>query len=843
MRVPTSVTPRTQRASGETPFVRNTRGAATQSSAALGNQLIAAGNTIGSVGGLFRQQAEQAKRFGVMQNFSAFTATVDQQLAEMKRNADPAQGNFADVATATYSNWEADWLKSVPDEFYDEFATRAADIKARVARDAMAFQYERTDEYFRQGMNDLLETSLPFLDQDGSVANLAARKAEFDERLSATTLTEAEQISLRRQGYVKMESAAYKAEMRRGNIQAASLGVGSAPGEAVDLLLEFDGASLENGLDYETNRELLGERVKEAEAAAVAGIGSAERWGMIPSHARGAIISVVDDLGGMPEELKIAIDSGDLETVASVIANLGGDEERRAVEARIILGLEGTPEGFAEADPRFANIPYEDRLSLRADAEREAASIQTAEQKAAIAAQKASINELEVGLMDGKFGQYEIDQAREDGWLTDAADIKRLQKVLEDEVSGLRATQMIQGLINSGQTGNSADEDFRKAFNAYVGTEGEDALRQRDPAYVRDVLIPATRTLGDLPTDTVGLLGTMTRAQDPAQALFALDTLSQLEQASPEAYIARVPEAIRGDVNYWRSIKDFYPQDEVLSSVRGGTTQEERTRVKMLQDEARELIGTGKLPEALFSSNKVEILTRFDPTGELARGGWLTSDAITVAGVDRALDRDYQELFITEYARDGNAKAAKDRATDMLQTLWKVTDLGGQRQLMRYPPELVGYQTWNNSYDWITAQGLEVLRENAPNRTIETFQLISDEQTRSEFQAWQSGNGAPPSYVVAYTDENGQLRGPTRQNRGAGGEQFDTGVPMRLNFEITPEMDAQKGAQLATVTSNQENERFMVTYNMALTHSLATGVPIPAEIQDEYNRRIEMMEQ
>lgn len=813
MRVPTNITPRTERPTGEMPFVQNRAGAAAASSAQLGNQLVQTGNTLGSVGGLLRQQAQQAQRFGVMQNFSAFQTSVDEKMVELKRNADPAQGNFADQATAAYSNWEAEWLDTVPDDFYDEFATRAADIKASIARDALAFQYERTDEFFRQGVNDQLNVSLQALDQDGSIVNLDAQRRNIDEFIDATALTEAEKLSLRRQAYRAIEGVSYKSEVRRGNLEMGALGVGSAPGEAVDLLLEFDGSSLENGLDYETNRELLGERVKEAEAAAVEGVGSLDRWAALPSRARGALISLVDDLGGLPASVKQAIDSGDLTEVAQAVADLSGtDDDRRAVEARIILGTEQMPEGMLDADPRFANIPYEDRLALRADAEREAAAQQAADQAAALAAQKAATNELFTNLYDGAAGQYEIDQAREAGWLTNYDDIKKAQTIIKDRNEALGGVQMIQGMINSGMTGNPASEDFRKALNAYIGPVGEAAMRQRDPDFVQNVLIPSARQLGDLPTETVGLLTGMMRSADPQQALYALDTLSQLEQASPEAYQARVTAEVAGDVEYWRGIKDYYPEDQVLAAVRGGTTQEERTRVKMLREEARTLINEGEVDVNLLST-----------LGDMP--GWQMGDPIMTAGASQALDADYQQLFEREYARDGNVEKAKDRAVKALGRVWNTTNVGGQQLLMKYPPELVGYETWNGSHDWITEQG----RADLGLDEGQSFQLISDDQTRAEFQAWQTGAAPRPSYLAVYTDETGNLRMPMDEQ----------GRPQRLFFEITPEMDAMKAEQFNERNANLENETAIDLFNEAQRHSLHTGVPIPEEIQENYDRAVE----
>jgi len=815
MRVPQKITPGTSREAGGIPFMRNASSAGTSSQAALGNSLIQAGNSLGSVGGLLTEQATQARRFGILQGFSAFQASVDERMTELKRNANPALGNFADQATANYANWEDEWLKTVPDEFYDEFKTRATDKKAAVAREALAFQYESTDNFFRQGLTDAVDSAKMALDQDGSPFNLDAQRAAVDEYINSTTLTEAEKVARRRDAYRALESISYKSEVRRGNLEVGALGVGSAPGEAADLILEFSGTDLENGFDYETNRELVQDRVAEAEGTAVETIGDLDRWAALPARARAALISLVDDLGELPPSVKQAIDSGDLQEVAQAVDDLSGTEgDRRAAEAQIILGTGAMPEGMLDADPRFANIPYEDRLALRADAEAEAAAQLAAEQKVAQAAQKEAINNLTVAVYDGEAGQYEIDQAREAGWLSDYSDINRVQTILKEKNEAIAMTQQMQGMLQAGMTINPASEDDRKMFNAYIGPQGQMALREGNMQYVSDVLVPAVRTAGDLPTETVGLLSGMMRAQDPAQALFALDTLSQLEQASPEAYQARVTEAVAADVEYWRTIKDFYPQDEVLAAVRGGTTQEERTRNTMLREEARTLINKGEVDTNLVG-----------PLGDMP--GWRYGDPIMSAGQSQALNADFSQIFEREYARDGNIEAARKRSITSLGRIWNTTEIGGQQLLMKYPPELVGYETWNGSHDWITQQGRAELGIEG------NFQLISDEQTRSEFQSWQGGGGPRPSYLAVYQDEAGNLKMPLDEQ----------GKPQRIFFEVTPEMEAQKADHLVNARRNLDDQMFMVQYNAAMQHSLSTGMPIPADIVEEFNERRAAKEQ
>src|SRR5690606_16597432 len=85
--------------------------------------------------------------------------------------------------------------------------------------------------------------------------------------------------------------------------------------------------------------------------------------------------------------------------------------------------------------------------------------------------------------------------------------------------------------------------------------------------------------------------------------------------------------------------------------------------------------------------------------------GWRFGEPTLTPGAQPMLQSDFNTLFEREYARDGNKEQAKQRAIKALGRIWNTTDIGGQQTLMRYPPELVGYETWNGSHEWITEQG------------------------------------------------------------------------------------------------------------------------------------------
>lgn len=830
MRVPVKITPAVERSPEGRAFQRASSNMDLQSGAALGNGLAQLGNTLGTVGGLLTEQAKQAKRMGTLQSFSMFQAQVDERLNNLKREAHPAQGNFADQAAAIYNNMETDWLKNVPDEFYDEFKTRATDLRATVARNALAFQYESTDNYFRQGIADAANQAAMSLDQDGSLANLDRQRAMIDEYINSTTLTEAEKVAKRRAAYAAIEAVSYKSEVRKGNLEIGALGVGSGPGTAADLILEWDGAALENGLPYEENVQLVNARVEEAQGVLLSSLTSIEQWEAMPEYTKAALISLVDDLGELPESVKQAIDTGDLVELAAAIEALGG--ERRAAEADIAQGLALLPEGQLDADPRFANIPYEDRLALRADAEREAAALATAQAKAEAAQKEAAINDLFLRLFDGQAGQFEIDQARETGVLSDYAKVAQAHKILEDRNSGLVLLQQAQMKLAQGIEFNPDSTDDKKMLNAVVGADGLAALQSGDGQFVTNVLVPLVRTSKDIPTDTAGTLEGMMRSDDPRKALFALDTLAQLQQASPFAYDSRLPEAVRADVEYWQTVKDYYSPEKVMEGIREGYTQEQRVRTKMLREEAKTLLDDGKVDSVTSVERYVQNLI---PTmGDRAEsGGWRWGDPVMEAGSKLAMTADFNRLFEYEYGRDGNEQRALDAATERLASIWRVTNVGGRQTLMRYPPELMGYESWDGSHEWINQQARSELGlpDGAP------FALVSDEQTVAEFHAWQkSPDAAPrPSYQIFAYDDRGQLATPTVKEEGPDGEIIDTGIPQRIFFQVTPEMEAEKAARFEARKQEQDYQQFMNLYNEAKRHSLRTGVAIPAELQQEYD--------
>lgn len=806
MRVPSPVTGRTNRVGAVVPMVQSQDVSTAATSLARG--LGELGNSLVDAGGYLRQQKQNADRFRTMQSYSDFVTRVDLQLNNMKRDYNPADANWAELADTTYSTMEQEWLSTVQDDLYDEFATRVASTRNSVMTSAQQYQYDTTDAYMKEGIAMEANKAKLALDQDGSALNLDAQRASLDELINASGLNVAEQISLRRQYYAQLEAASYRSEVRAGNIDAAALGVGEpARGTAQDLIKEAAGPNVNPNLTYEENNAVFAERASAAEAVAKEALGSDTLWMAIPDYTRAAIIASVDANDGLPDGIKNAIQSGDIENIATAIENAGGTNSD--VLADVARGLAPIPERELETDPRYANIPYEDRLALRADADRQAASAVAESQKAIQARNQALINDLQLRIADGKAGQFEIDQLREQGVMTQTADVLRSQEILRARDKGLKDVQLGQQLLASGLPFNPADTDHKNALNALVGQDGLARIKGLDEAYVRSYLVPLVEKAQDLPTDVVGQLDGMTRASDPRMALFAYDTLAQLQEVSPKGFSGRTNQDLASDVQYWRSRKDYYTPEQLMQQL--GSNQSQETRV---------------LREGLKTQAEALLKSKDDPTPTALSAfdqGWLgggmphlSADPAAAA----AFGADFQALFVTEFQKYGNADEAKKSALELMKTEWGVTKVGAGNVLMKYPPEQSGYKPINNSYDWITQQG----RTDLQLKEGENFQLLSDDQTRAEIEDFRRG-GEAPSYLAVIIGTDGNYRAATTAE----------GKPQRLFFEVTPELRAEEVRAFDEANLRQRWTEFQFTFDAAKQLSLSTGTPIPQDLLDQYN--------
>lgn len=804
MRVPHSVVGRTQRPdTAQTTYVSDAGAKGLASLSVLGQ-------SIAGLGAKLEERNLKTQRFAAMADFSAFETEASRVLTDMKRNTGPTESNFPDQVNATYDDMQRKFIATLDPSVQEEFMAQGANLKGKIIADAMKFQYDSQDAYYVKSIDTEYQKSLTALDPSlgGDPSKLEAEKKRLQALIGASDLPDnpaeggkSAKSELATQIARGLEGVTYKSKVKdliiannTGSGGVAAIlrkeeGFRETPywdtnayriGYGSDTVTRKDGSVVKvtQGMKItkaDAERDLA-RRAIEFENTAKGQVG-ADAWGALSGNARAALVSVTYNYGSLPKSVVAAIKSGDVGAVADAVEALGSNKGRRKKEAAIIRGG-GEPTGgdTIDQDPAFSSLTYEERTALRNDAETEA-NQQLAKQKAATtAAYNAQYNTLLNSLNDGTAGHAALDKARANGWLTDYDDIHKAETILAEREKGLKTlTGGQQKLSDEGAIWDPSSEDDKKMQNALFGQAGPTAFKNNDQAYVTQGLIPMVQRTHDIPTDAVGMLTGMVRSNDPKRMAYAYNTLALLAAADPAAFAARTSDALAKDVMYYADRKDSVPAEELMKKLRGGTDPSEIQLRKQLRDEGMDILsaktkGVPHIRELVSEvAGGMDTSWRNDPTN--------TALPWAAAG----LEKDFRAVFIDAYEMRGNEEEATAAATEMLKRNWGVTPIGGTNQLMKYPPERVGYPKVSGTYDWIDRQ----VRSMANLEPDAKFQLLSDDQTAEEVGKSKSG-AALPSYRVIKFDVSGAPYVVTSQAKGHEGED------MRVTFVPTVEDQAEE---------------------------------------------------
>ena len=438
----------------------------------------------------------------------------------------------------------------------------------------------------------------------------------------------------------------------------------------------------------------------------------------------------------------------------------------------------GVPDDI-DSNPRYANLPYEDRVALRQDADT-AFNAMMKERSDLLKAQTESArNSLYVGLHDGTKFQNDLDLARESGILTDYEDIKKAEDILRKRNEETADLRTFNQRADAGQSFSMTSTDDKKQVNAWFGKSGQDALYKMDQNYVSSTLAPTFAKIGMLPPDAVDILSAQARSHDGAQMKFANNALSILENAHPAAYAAQIDEATRRRADRWEALSHVVPEDRVREIMQEAPTQQERTaRIQLLEQAEKEIVDP-KFKYTFDSvTNHFDELLSFEPN--MPNLKWATL----------GMENDWRTLMKENYALvGGNWDVANEVTLKELERLWSVSTVGGTKTLMRNPPELV--------YPDITPEDMtNQLRSELGLNPDETVQLISDETTDIEIAARRK----PLSIVERFNPLVKAVRNPTymvsvEHNGYVHVLVNEKGVPLRYEFQKNPLSSALEEAE------------------------------------------------
>lgn len=810
--------------------------------------LRALGGALGGLGAVFEEREKKTQRFNALTALSGFETNIAQQQMELKRNAPPDAQGFSKNAEAVFDQQAQDFIvKNVPADLQEEFQARIAQKKQSVMADAFDFQYKAGDAWFEKGVNDELNKARTEIDQNPGALETWQKK--MDETISATDLPEITKASLREQVQISLASTEYKAQVRRDAKKMQEIGVGDfLDGElgASTILRKEEGLRLTPYWDKTANRIGYGsdtvtyadgtfEKVKpgmtitreDAERDLARRLSDVEGkkareqlgevWNTLSPNVQASLYSVAYNYGSLPSSVVTAAKSGDVEAIATAVESLSANKGRRSNEADIIRGTRGL-----ETDPKYNVIPFDDRVKLRDDAEREAKQQYTAEQQERQRETAAKTNSLYTSLYDGTAGRVEIDKARNEGWLTDYDSIKKADDILEkrEETVGLQAAGLEK--LTSGMPWSPGNEDDKKMLNAIIGDQGLAKIADGDQSYFNDGVLGVVNQTGIVPQNVGQLLQGMVRGANQVRASFALDALAQLRDVNPLAYNAAIPEGVRSQVDLWDARKGVAKdQGELLSWVRGGTTAAERQDMVNLRKQAVDLLSkvTSGIP-------KIDELVG-QVTDSFDNSIWHDPVKSAIPAATQSLYREFQTAFVDAYSQWGTTEEATAAATKTLKATWDLNPL--DNKLMKYPPQKVGYLPSGGSYNWIADQ----IRSDMKLTPDKEFELFSDQQTEQEWQRYRAGQSAePPSYRVFYKDENGVMRENVDEDN----------LPVRLNFKKPEEVLKKEQTQFDLENDIRINQEIIRDIARMQTESAYTGMQLPQEKLEELSRARENLQ-
>ena len=814
------------------------------------------GRSLQQAGAVFAERDQKTDRFNSLTGLSKFDSDVTTSLTDLKRNFAPDGRGYIKQAESLYDERAANFLSGVPQDLQEEFRYRIAENKKSVVADSLKFQYEAGDAWFKQGISDELNRSKTLLDQ--SPQQLEAQRAHMAEVIDATDLPEIEKNNLKRAVNIGLEAATYKAEVRRDASTRAALGVGDPVG-VVDKIIGVESGGNANAQNPNSSAGGLGQFIdstwlnmlQKYRPDVVEGKGREElialksdsslsremttryveenskalsRSGIVPNEANVYLAhflgpqGAIDLLHRNPDTpVDQVLPAGTINANKSILAGKTVGEVKSWAARKMGAAV-------LEVDSRFQNIPYEDRLALREDAEREAVAAATAEAKAQKAQIEAQTNDLYLGLLDGTKGKADIEAARGAGWLTDYDSINKANNILKEaNVQTVLAGEAAQKL-SSGGVFDPTDADDKKRLNAYVGKSGLERLGSGDQEYFSDSVLPLVSRVGDIPTDVAGTLMGMVRAQNSQQAMFALDALAQLRDANQIAFDSRVSNDVAAQVDMWDSQKALATDQAVLlDQVRGGTDQATRQARMALRSEAKAILSQVQNGVPNSKALLSQVTNAFD--------GIFTSEPglYTNPTANQALEKEFSSLFVDKYSLTGNTQTATDLAIKELRRNWDATSVGGRKILMKYPPEKAGYRPINGSFDWIA----ESVRKDLGLQEGESFELFSDDKTREDIQNFKRDPSArPPSYRVFTIDKDGVARERVDVNNR----------PARIWFQPSPEVLAEQADTFDRQAERVRVNEIIENYPRLQAGALASGTQVPEEDTQALNEALKTRE-
>lgn len=728
--------------------------------------LVSAGNKLASaferVQAENKARAEQMNRFNAVASLADFDTNQTLKFEEFKKNSAPNDANFAERYVNSYLNDEANFINKLPPDLQPEYKVRLAQTRQRMTISAYDYQAKKNNEYYTGEIKKRAETGTAQITTDTS--QLPTVKDQVFTMIDQADLPADQKASMKETYARGLEGTAYKVTVRNKRLADAEYTDQlTSAARNVSQRLGISPLDLLTAISYETGGTFSTD-IKGGKGGVHIGLiqfspEMAAKYhvtpGMSAADQMEAVSSYLYDAGVRPGmglmEIYSAINAGAVGrnnasdaanggmpgTVADKVTTQMG--EHRAKAAKLLDGKYDIPDNI-DADPNFANVPYEDRVAARADVQKEVNDFLSQSKEERKAAENNFNNDLFIGLSDGRYGQADIDAARQNGYLSDYSDLAKAQEILTKKQKDAEDTAMFQQRLANGYVLDPQDAENKKGMNLlYKQNAGEAKLNNKDESFITGVLGPDLAKYGMIPPDAVDQLAALTRSNDRTKMFYALQALQRLEEFNPKAYAAQVPEDLQKQVDRYIGLSGVMDEKTLAEHLIGPKNAEMRQTQMVLREAAIKELRDN--PKINFQD---------DVVSALGADVVLSGDAVT-GNRGIAMENEWRQLLIENYAATGDMTIARELTKKHLANLWGVSKFLGKDYLMRNPPEKY-YPAINGDHAWMKRQIYEEL--GIPQDW--EVQLLPDATTDSEVQKMQQGKlQRGPSYIVMVNKGDG----------------------------------------------------------------------------------------
>lgn len=395
--------------------------------------------------------------------------------------------------------------------------------------------------------------------------------------------------------------------------------------------------------------------------------------------------------------------------------------------------------GDVDSAALYASIPTDRRIALATEGQKAIAAQATAERT-------AEKDRIALVIADDPF---QVDRATiMDNPVLDDADKATLLNswnTATKEQGEIRnfLSQMSEGTLAFNPMDSTQRATADKVYDDLLGNAADDA----QAAEATQVFVEST---GYIPRKEVAAVRLSAMSNDPTIFTDTMLRARTLQNAAP-AYFGEAEGMgnVRADLEKFRTYTESmgYSSEDAAGRILAQRSPENRINQEVLAPRADKVVRD-------LTAN--EVAGYFDG-GWRVFGGTGTPGAGADAATQSALVSEFGMAFRERFFETGDEDEAKALAAADLKKTWGTSEIGGSRELMKYPPEMF-YPAVNGSHEYLRTDVMETAREFAGSDPSAMYlRPWVDPTTGRNLTSEDIRAGRPPRYRLIYErEENGQ---------------------------------------------------------------------------------------